>query len=158
MKNLIICFLVLCTLSFAHAQTEKWVISAGLKRGYSDKIGAEIEYLLSPNIGIEVGAGSKGYGLGLHIHFEKHVRSSSFKLFYGKHPHKQFLADPRHIGMAFNYRGFRGLTAHVGFAYSLTEGTRFFNRAIVTNGQRVFFPFGIGFYRVIEFKRNDKKL
>lgn len=147
MKSTFLAFLILCSSTCLLAQlNDNLALTVGFRKGYSTFVGVELEYLISPKVGIEVGGGYKGFGTAINFHFDQDIHSSAFKIFYAKTKTKPLL-NPHQIGMAVNLRFARFVSLHAGAAYAIGENFG------VDSSSRVIYPIGIGYYRVLNFSK-----
>lgn len=102
-------------------QEEKVAFTVGLLQGGGALIGADIEFLLSKSVGIQVGAGFRGYGAGLNVHLKPDIRSSFVSLAYWHQgigeTHTQTVMGP-----TFVYRSKKWFTAQLGLGFPLEKG------------------------------------
>lgn len=82
MKRILIMMIMICTTtnlfsqsSQENAPTEKRnSVTVGILQGGGSLIGADIEFMLTDKIGIQLGAGLIGFGGGLNYHLKPSIR------------------------------------------------------------------------------------
>jgi hypothetical protein len=100
---------------------ETTCITVGILHGGGSLIGADLEFLLSPRFGAQVGMGLVGFGGGLNYHFKPGVRSSMLSVQY----YNQGIGDnfaQSMVGPSFVYRSQKWFTFSVGLAGILEVG------------------------------------
>ena len=100
---------------------EKVSLTVGLLQGGGSLLGANLEFLLSRHIGVQLGAGFVGYGAGLNVHLKPSIRSSFVSLTYWHQgigaSHSQSV-----LGPSFVYRSKKWFTAQLGVGFPLEKG------------------------------------
>jgi hypothetical protein len=130
MRHLLIIMLLLIS-SAAIAQREaenprnrdRVALSLGILNGGGSIFGGDLEVLIGNNLGLSAGAGWRGYGAGINLHFKPTVRSS-FITFEYLHQgigetHAQTI-----IGSSFVLRSKGGFACKLGFGHVIEEGRR----------------------------------
>lgn len=96
-------------------------ITAGILQGGGSLIGVDMEFLLTPQFGAQIGAGLIGFGAGLNYHFKPSIRSSFISFQYWN----QGVGDSfvqNSVGPNFVYRSEKWFTFQVGFGLPLDVG------------------------------------
>lgn len=96
-------------------------ITIGILQGGGSLIGADMEFLLTDRLGVQVGAGLVGFGGGLNYHFKPSIRSSFISLQYWNQGIGDSFAQNA-IGPNFVYRGKKWFTAQIGLGVPLEKG------------------------------------
>ncbi len=101
---------------------EKFVITLGVFNGGGGLVGADLEYFVTPHLGVTAGAGYISYGFGLNYHLSSGgSRSSYFNLSY----FQQGVGDSfykSYIGPSLVWRAKKILQIQAGIAYLLDTG------------------------------------
>lgn len=128
MKQLIIVIVLSALLTNLSAQTEplneipkRNAITLGILQGGGSMVGADFEFLVSNQVGIQIGAGIVGFGGGINYHLQPSIRSSFISLQYWN----QGIGDSftqNVIGPNFVYRGKKWFTCQLGFGAPLKRG------------------------------------
>jgi hypothetical protein len=119
---ILIALLILSVKSVAqvvHSNESQAAITAGILQGGGSLIGADLEFMPTRSIGLQVGAGFVGYGAGVNFHFKPGVRSSFLSLQYWH----QGMTDSNYqsvVGPTFVYRAPKWFTAQIGAGYLLS--------------------------------------
>jgi len=96
-------------------------ITIGVLEGGGSLIGIDIEKLIAPKLGLQMGVGLVGFGAGINFHFQPSINSSYMSLQYWNQgigaSHTQSL-----IGANYVYRGKRWFTAQIGLGVPLDKG------------------------------------
>lgn len=103
-------------------------LTVGLGFGGSSIAGADFEYLVYENLGLQAGVGLFGSSCGINYHLNKNIRSSFISLQYnyrGFGTDKKWGHKSSSIGPAFCYRGKKWLTFQLGIAYILDKGNAY---------------------------------
>ncbi len=121
MKEKILFFLLILP-TFLFSQIEnRTAITLGIFQGGGSLVGADLEVLLTPRLGIQGGAGLFGYGGALTFHLRPEIRSSMIAATYWHQGFGEgFTQDA--LGASFIYRGKKWFTAQLGLAATLNEG------------------------------------
>lgn len=93
----------------------------GFLEGGGSLIGADIEFHLGDNIGMQIGGGLLGFGAGLNIHFKPTLKSSFISLQYW-HQGIGTLYTQSVIGPAFVFRANKLFTAQLGLGIPTDKG------------------------------------
>ena len=96
-------------------------ITIGILQGGGSLVGADMEFLLTKQLGIQVGAGIVGFGGGINYHFKPSIRSSFISLLYWNQGVGDYFVQNM-IGPNFVYRGKKWFTFQIGFGFPLSEG------------------------------------
>ncbi len=96
-------------------------ITVGILNGGGSLIGADLEILVSPRAGFQLGAGLIGYGAGLTYHIKRDIRSSYLLLQYINQGVGETFAQNA-VGVSYVYRGKKWLTFQLGLAATLDQG------------------------------------
>ena len=130
MKNLIITFTIICISSSLFGQEyisefddfkPRSCISLGVLHGGGSLIGADIELLLSDQVGVQAGAGFRGFGAGLNYHFEPSIRSSFLSFQYWHQGLGDTFAQSV-AGINYVHRGRKWFTFTIGAGVPLEKG------------------------------------
>lgn len=127
MKFTLILFALGCysTISLAQSYDElfpkKTAITIGLLEGGGSLVGADIELLITKQLGLQVGAGFVGYGAGVNFHLRSGIRSSFFSLQYWHQGIEESYVQSM-VGPAFIFRGKKWFTFQVGLGKTLEKG------------------------------------
>ena len=131
---LILCFCLFITTGYAqyyeenYAEeeeiTEKAALTVGILQGGGSLIGADLEVLLTKQLGLQVGAGLVGFGTAVNVHLKPTIRSSMISFTYWNQGTGQSFAQNA-IGPTFVYRGERWFTAQIGIGKTLSKGPAF---------------------------------
>lgn len=130
MKPSIATLILFCALSFhsiaQHAPGEQTKdsrasITIGILQGGGSLVGADLEFLATDRLGIQLGAGLVGYGGGINYHLKPTIRSSYFSFLYIHQgtgdSFVQSVAGPN-----FVFRGKRWFTIQIGAGIRIEEG------------------------------------
>jgi len=118
-------------------------VSVGILHGGGSLVGADLEFLLSPRFGAQVGAGLVGFGGGLNFHFKPDIRSSFISVqYYNQGIGNNFVQSM--VGPAFVYRSRKWFTFSVGLGAILEVG----DEEIYDEGEQpdVILTYAIGAY------------
>lgn len=125
MKQVFIILLTICLTTNLFAQTEQLEkrnsVTIGILQGGGSLVGADVEFLLTNQFGLQVGAGIIGFGGGLNYHLKPSIRSSFISLQYWN----QGIGDSfsqNVIGSSIVYRGPKWFTAQLGLGVPLQKG------------------------------------
>jgi hypothetical protein len=157
MKRVLILIIVSAAYILGNAQTspsqeitgannlERTSLSVGVLNGGGGLIGADFETLLSPRVGLQLGAGLVSYSLGLNYHLKPGIRSSFLSLSYW---HQGLGAGftQSMLGPSYVFRGKKWFTAQLGLGYILDRGPAFPATAVQTP---VILTYSIGAYFVL---------
>lgn len=127
-QHLLLLF-ILCSASLVTAQTNdqtkaeepRQSITFGVLQGGGSLIGADLEFLLTDQLGFQIGAGLVGFGAGVNVHFKPSIRSSFMSLQYWNQGFGDNFSQ-RVIGPNYVYRGPKGLTFQLGLGLPIARG------------------------------------
>jgi hypothetical protein len=130
MKTVIATLFLLWLLSFQsnaqydlgeRASDSRASLTIGILQGGGSLVGADLEFLASDRLGIQLGAGLVGFGGGINYHLKPTIRSSYFSFQYWHQgtgeSFTQSVAGPN-----FVYRGKRWFTFQIGAGIRIEEG------------------------------------
>ncbi|HAN79286.1 MAG TPA: hypothetical protein DCQ31_16720 [Bacteroidales bacterium] len=100
---------------------KRTAVNIGLLFGGGAMVGADLEFLVSPKFGVQIGAGYIGYGAGLNYHPKPGIRTSYLSLQYWNQGTGSTLTN-RSIGANFVYRGKKWFAGQIGLAKTLEKG------------------------------------
>ncbi len=100
---------------------ERICLTFGVFQGGGALVGADLEVLVSDRVGIQAGAGIRGYGAAVNYHLKESIRSSFLSLTYWHQGFGEFYSQSV-MGPTFVYRGKKFLTAQLGIGFALDEG------------------------------------
>lgn len=124
----------------------KSVLDIGFMVGGGGLIGADLEFLVAPKVGLQIGLGLESFSGGIHYHLKPRINSSSLSVQYWKQGFgNNYYAS--YVGPIFTFRPRKIFRASLGLGYIVDEG----------NGIREFFEeknartsmvllYSIGFY------------
>lgn len=128
MKHLLIALLIcISTNLFSQSMVQddelfkRKSLTIGILQGGGSLVGADLEVLLTNNLGLQVGGGFIGFGAGLNYHLKPSIRSSFISLQYWHQGIGENFAQSA-LGPAFVYRGKKWFTFQIGIAAPLDEG------------------------------------
>ncbi len=128
MKQVILVVFCLISVEALLGQTivkeEAICASIGILQGGGSLIGADLEVLVAPHFGLQIGAGIIGYGAAALFHTGRGIRSSAVALTYWNQGIMESFAQNA-IGVSYIFRGKRWLTAQLGLARPLSQGPAF---------------------------------
>lgn len=101
--------------------TERAAVTIGILQGGGSLVGADLEVLLTPRLGVQAGAGFVGFGGGLNVHLQPNIRSSMVSLVYWHQGIGQRFAQDA-LGATFVYRSRQWFTAQLGIGRPLSRG------------------------------------
>lgn len=130
MKRLL--FVILLTLSIStlfsqveNSETEKkTAITIGILQGGGGLVGTDFEFLLSEQLGLQVGAGLFSFGAGINYHFKPSIRSSFISFQYWNQGFGDSFVQSA-VGPSFVYRGKKWFTFQIGIGKTLDKGPAF---------------------------------
>ena len=93
----------------------------GILEGGGSLIGADIETLLSKQIGFQVGIGLVGFGCGVDLHFAPSIRSPFFSIQYWHQGIGNSYAQSL-IGPSFVFRNSKWLSWQIGVGFPVGKG------------------------------------
>jgi hypothetical protein len=96
-------------------------ITLGILEGGGSLFGYDFELRFSNFIGLQVGAGYKGYGAGLDIHFKPTIKSSFISFQYWHQGFDKSFTQSL-IGPNFVFRGREWFTFQIGLGRALEKG------------------------------------
>lgn len=130
MKSSIATLILVCVLSLQlqaqsdlgkRASDSRASLTIGVLQGGGSLVGADLEFLASDRLGIQLGAGLVGYGGGINYHLKPTIKSSYFSFQYWHQgtgeSFTQAVAGPN-----FVYRGKRWFTFQIGAGIRIEEG------------------------------------
>jgi len=100
---------------------KKTALYIGFLNGGGSLIGADIEFLITKQIGLQVGAGLIGYGFAVNFHFKPNIKSSGISLSYWH----QGIGDSfvqSIFGPTYVYRSKKWFTMQIGLGVPLDTG------------------------------------
>lgn len=126
MKTAWFCLLVLAFCNvFAQAENEgnndRITVTVGLLQGGGSLVGADLEVMATQRIGLQIGAGFRGYGAALHYHLKPGPRSSALSLAYWHQGTGDYFTQSL-VGGTFVFRAKKLFTAQLGIGARLVEG------------------------------------
>ncbi len=98
-------------------------VTIGYLYGGVSLIGVDAEKLIAKRIGLQIGAGYKGFGAGINYHFSPVIDKSFLSLQYW-HQGVNASYVQSSIGLSFNLR-WHALAAQIGYAYVADRGPGF---------------------------------
>ena len=116
-------------------------VTVGVLQGGGALVGADVEFLVSDRIGLQVGGGFKAYGCGLNIHFKPTIRSS-FVSFQYWHQGIGYTYAQSLAGALIVYRSKKWFTASLGIGTPVGIGPAY----PVSYVNNYVFMYSIGFY------------
>ncbi|HBN05197.1 MAG TPA: hypothetical protein DD434_05340 [Bacteroidales bacterium] len=126
-KFLILIMICISTNLFSQTETvkedvvERKSITIGILQGGGSIIGADFEFLLTDNLGVQLGAGFVGFGAGINYHFKPSIRSSFISFQYWNQGIGKSFAQNA-LGATLVYRGKRWFTCQLGLGVPLQKG------------------------------------
>ncbi len=105
-------------------EPDRAALTVGILQGGGSLIGADLEVLLTKQIGVQVGAGLIGFGTALNVHLKPDIRSSMVSFTYWNQGTGQSFAQNA-LGPSFVYRSKGWFTAQVGLGKTLQKGPAF---------------------------------
>lgn len=128
MKKIIVA-LALIVISFAgfsqdlsfHPVEKRSAITIGVLQGGGGIVGADLECLLTKQMGIQFGAGLFSFGAGLNYHFKPSIRSSFVTVQYWHQGFGEAFAQSA-VGPSFVYRSKKWFTCQLGLGLPLEIG------------------------------------
>jgi len=128
MKNLML-LVILCGLTTSlYAQwepeeelMETKAVTVGFLNGGGALVGADMEFLVTDRLGLQVGAGFIAFGGAINYHFKPTIRSSFVSLQYWNQGIWNSFSQNA-IGPAFVFRGKKWFTFQLGVAAILERG------------------------------------
>ena len=96
-------------------------ITIGILNGGGALIGADYEFMSTPNIGLQIGGGLIAYGFALNYHPAPGVQTSFMSLSYWNQGWGQNFVQ-RIIGLSYVYRSTGWLTGQIGLGIPIAEG------------------------------------
>lgn len=129
MKTQLILCIALCLCLNSQAQKfkeepnaqHKSMLTVGFLNGGGSLIGADLEYMLTKRVGMQVGGGLIGFGGGINYHLQPAIQSSFVSLQYwhqGVGPtHSMSLLGPSYV-----YRSKKWFTCQLGFGVVMDRG------------------------------------
>lgn len=128
-RLLIIILLSLTTLTLFSQEViseidKKVSITLGILQGGGGLVGADFEFLLSEQLGLQVGAGIFSFGAGINYHIKPTIRSSFISFQYWNQGFGDNFVQSV-IGPSFVYRGKKWFTFQIGIGKSLEKGPAF---------------------------------
>jgi hypothetical protein len=128
MKRIFILILI-CLTSNLFSQTEPEMelveernsITIGILQGGGSLVGADIEFLLTDQFGLQIGAGLIGFGGGINYHFKPSIRSSFVSFQYWNQGIGESFSQ-NVVGPSFVYRGKKWFTFQIGLGVPLEKG------------------------------------
>ncbi len=104
--------------------SEKAALTIGILQGGGSLIGADLEVLLTQQVGLQVGAGLVGFGAAVNVHLKPTIRSSMISMTYWNQGTGQSFVQNA-VGPSFVYRGEKWFTAQIGLGKLLGKGPAF---------------------------------
>jgi hypothetical protein len=102
-------------------------ITFGLLQGGGSILGADVEFLISDQIGFQLGFGYVGFGGGLNYHFNPSIRSSFISFQYWNQG-IGYSFSQNAIGPSFVYRGEKWFTFQIGLGVPIKRSPEMLNR------------------------------
>lgn len=96
-------------------------VTVGFLQGGGALIGVDFEYLVTPKIGLQAGAGYIGFGAGVNYHVKPAINSSFVSLAYWHQGIGDTFAQDA-IGSVFTFRASKYLSASLGLGIPLSRG------------------------------------
>lgn len=96
-------------------------VTVGFLQGGGSFIGADLEYLVAPKVGIQAGIGYIGFGAGLNFHLKPAINSSFISLAYWHQGIGESFAQDA-VGGVFTFRARKYLSASLGLGAPLSRG------------------------------------
>jgi hypothetical protein len=106
---------------YPHARRERTSINVGVLMGGGGLIGADLEFLVSPRVGLQIGGGLGSVGFGVNYHFKHFINSPFVSLAYW---HQGFGDNhyASYVGPMYVFRARKILQFGIGFATVLSKG------------------------------------
>jgi hypothetical protein len=130
MRNILILILVLfsglSTFLFAQSNPtpdsdKRNCATVGILQGGGSLIGVDMEFLLTDQLGFQLGAGLIGFGGGLNYHFKPTIRSSFVSLqYWNQGVGDSFVQNA--VGATYVFRGKKWFTFQIGLAAPINKG------------------------------------
>ena len=121
---------------------EKSSITVGLLQGGGSFLGADMEFLISDQVGFQLGFGYVGFGGGLNYHFNPSIRSSFISFQYWNQG-ISYSFSQNAVGPSFVYRGEKWVTFQIGLGVPIKRSPEMIDRFGETP---VMFLYAIGAY------------
>lgn len=132
MKKLVLLFLFFITsisliaqdaigAGFKPAPEKRASVTVGFLHGGGSLIGADFEFLVTPKVGLQAGAGFVGFGAGLNYHLRPAINSSFVSLTYWHQGIGDTFAQDA-VGGVFTFRANKLLSASLGLGIPLSRG------------------------------------
>lgn len=96
-------------------------VTVGFLQGGGALIGVDFEYLVTPQLGLQAGAGYIGFGAGVNFHLKPAINSSFVSLAYWHQGIGDTFAQDA-IGSVFTFRARKYLSASLGLGIPLSRG------------------------------------
>jgi hypothetical protein len=96
-------------------------LTVGFLQGGGSLIGADFEFLVSENVGLQIGAGFVGFGGGINYHLKPYIRSSFLTVQYWNQGFGDSFTQ-NILGAGYTFRGKKWFTFHLGIGFPLSKG------------------------------------
>ncbi len=100
---------------------KKAAVTVGFLQGGGALIGVDLEYLVTPQLGLQAGAGYIGFGAGVNYHLKPAINSSFVSLAYWHQGIGDTFAQDA-VGSVFTFRARKYLSASLGLGIPLSRG------------------------------------
>lgn len=127
MKSTFITLLFFSFLSISIAQNPQDIdnpgasLTLGVLQGGGGLIGADLEYLLTEKLGVQVGLGFYSFGAGINYHFKPAIRSSFISFQYRKQGLTENFVQTL-LGPSYVFRAKKIFTCQIGLAKTIAKG------------------------------------
>lgn len=148
MKLLVLFFTLLSTVLIGQINprmyegTEQTVIMIGYGNGGGSILGADIETLVSPHIGVQAGAGFLGFNAGVNYHFKPKIHAPYISLQYWYNGISNAYAY-QSIGPFIGLRFLKFVNLTAGYSYLLDTGPNAINKI---EDSKFVFSYTVGVY------------
>lgn len=125
--------------------SKKTAVTVGFLNGGGSLIGVDLEFLMSPRVGLQFGAGLVGFGAGLNYHLSANNIGSTYLTlrYWHQGVGDSFVAST--LGPAFVFRARKIFEVSIGVGFVLGEGPNssgiIYTDAILTYSLGAYFPF-----------------
>ena len=99
----------------------KVAVTLGILQGGGGLLGADFEFMVSPRVSLQLGAGLTSFGAGINYHLKPQINSSMLSLCYW-HQGVGDTYTQSLLGSTFVFRARKIFTAQLGLGYLLEEG------------------------------------
>ena len=103
------------------AKNPKVAVTIGILQGGGGLLGADFEFMVSPRLSLQAGAGITSFGAGINYHLKPQINSSMISLNYW-HQGIGSSYTQSVLGPSFVFRARKIFTAQLGLGYLLEEG------------------------------------